>query len=522
MNYRKLFVGCVVLLTAVFLFSCEFEEPAAPSWDVNANIPFTNKSYSVFDIIKKSRNLASDSANNNQIYLFGQADMTKPFGESIVSGEGNLETYLAPAAIEFDTSVVFDDSTVVYDISFLGGLMNFNFYNNSSQSYTVNLIIKNLLSNNTGDTARVNAINVNPGVRKEVIINLADYHMNNETPTNRFKIKLKYAVPAEVNFTFSITPFVIKSVRGMLKPVNTGFRESIIDSPYGEDVPEGRIELGSITSNSNAIVVKRYTTLFQVDFINVSIIGVNKDGHRVKFKYLKNGNSGDPIDSVFRLCLPANKDSVIYGITMDNSNILDFLNNIPQKIIIQRIDFLNLPYLEGAAAYQDSVSLLFNVNIPLDFRINHPVCFRDTLDAGISDADQREQFDFTKFVNFNFKVDNGLPLIASAKMLICDSSFNTLIAITKLIGNQPDSSLGIGSASVGNDGFVNSSANTDYNFSLDSALINKIKRMGKIIYEYNFLTDPGHIPPPGITVKIRGTDRIKAKSYGAVGYRVNN
>lgn len=522
MNKSKIIFNTILILLTALIFGCDLEEPAAPSWDVTANIPFTNKNYNVFDIIKKSGNLGADSGNNNQIFLLGESDFTKPFGATIVTGEGHLESFLAPAAFQFDTAVSFDDSTVVRDISFLGGQMTFKFFNQSQQSYTVDLIVKNLLRNNSNDTARVNAINVQPGIPREININLAEFHMTNETATNKIKLKLVYAVPAEVNFNYSVSPFAIKTVRGFLKPVNTGSREIVIDNPYGSDVPEGQIQLGSIASDKNAIIVKRYTTLFQVDFLNVSIVGINKNGNRVRFRYWKNGNPGDAVDSVFRLCLPSNKESVAYNITTANSNILEFLNNIPQKIIMQRTDFLNLPYAEGTAAYQDSVTLDFNVNIPLDFSITKPITFRDTMDVGISDSEQREKMDFTKGVNFNLKVNNGLPLLASAKMLICDSSFNTLIAITSIMGNQPDSSLSLSAATVGYDGFVNAPAQSNYNISLDSLQITKLKRMGKIIYEYNFLTDANHIPSPGTTVKIRGNDLIRVMSFGSVGYRIEN
>ena len=171
--------------------------------------------------------------------------------------------------------------------------------------------------------------------------------------------------------------------------------------------------------------------------------------------------------------------------------------------------------------YTDSISLKLVIQMPLDISITKPIVFSDTTDAGIDDEEQRNNLDDASQLKFTIKSVNGFPLKGTAKLLILDSSFMPLLAITKIVGNQSDSSVTLYSAGVGSDGYVNNINTTVFQAELDSAQIQKLKRMGKIIYEYQLFTDPNVIPPPGSTVKIRGDDRVRIISFGKISYRLN-
>jgi hypothetical protein len=258
-----------------------------------------------------------------------------------------------------------------------------------------------------------------------------------------------------------------------------------------------------------------------VDFTNISIVGENKNGRRVRLKYLKNGINGDQIDSIFNLTLPSERDSIAFPINENNSNILEFINNIPKKMIIERIDFLNLSYQEGTVNYTDSLTLKFAIQVPLDVSITKPIIFSDTVDVGITDVDQRKNLDDVKNLEYTLNAINGFPLKVTAKVLILDSFFTPMIAITKIISNLPDSTVSVSAAQVGSDGFVNIKNTTSFHSTLDSTQIQQLKRMGKIIYEYKLYTDPNLIPPPLTTVKLKGSDFISVNSYGILRYRID-
>jgi hypothetical protein len=523
MNSTKFLLFFVILyFSAISFYSCEIKEPAAPSWDINLNLPFTSKSYTILDILDRSNNTGFDSLNNNLVFLFGESNYERKFGRDIQFDGIKTTDVIAPSTTMLDTFVVIDDSTFINRMEFLEGSLNFSFFDNSNEDYSFNLTVKNLFGTSYNDTARIFGT-VNSGQQKSIDLNLAEYYIKNETPDNKLKLRLSFksAKPVPVDFSYTLSQYSIKTVEGLLKPISTGITNDEVIDPFGSDVPEGELDFANITPNKNFFIVKKYSDIYQVDFTRISIIGENKNGHRVRLKYLKNGNEGDPIDSVFSLRLPSGVDSIPYPINENNSNILEFINNIPKKIELVRKDFLNMSYEEGTVSYTDSLTFKLKIQVPLDISISEPIVFSDTTDAGIDDEDQRKNLDDAKHLTFTLKTINALPLKAVGKILLLDSFFTPLISISKIVGNQPDSTVTAFGAPVGPDGFVNNTNSTSFEAELDSAQIEKLKHIGKVIYEYKLFTDPNLIPPPLTTVKIRGSDHVREISYGTLLYRIN-
>ncbi len=521
---KKFFIVILfIFLSSVFLIGCSIEEPSAPSWDVGLNLPFTNKSYNIFDIIERNENVGHDTLKNDMVFLFGESNYNRSFGDDIEFDGLKTNEITYPSTLRLDTFIVIDDSTFVSRMDFLNGSLNFTFFDKSKESFFVNVAIRNLFRTDNNDTARISG-NVNPGNPLPVNLNLSEYYIKNNSPDNSLKLRLEFqaANPVPVRFSYSLTPYSIKTVTGRLKPLSTGITFDEVLDPFGSDVPEGEINFASVSPNKNFFVTKKYSNIYQVDFSDLSIVGVNKNGHRVRLKYLRNGIPGDPIDSIFSLTLPSDRDSTTFPINENNSNILEFINNIPKKIEVIRNDFLNLSYKEGTVSFTDSISLKLMIQVPLDISISEPIIFNDTVDAGIDDEDQRKNLDDAKDLLFTFKSINGFPLKGTAKILILDSFFTPLIAITRIVGNQTDSSVTVNATPVGPDGFVISNTTTVFESGLDSNQIKLFKHIGKVIYEYKLYTDPDVIPPPLSTVKIRGSDHVRVLSFGKVTYRINS
>lgn len=524
MNLNKIIskVILIVLLT-VYISSCEIQEPSLPVWDVDLNIPFTTDSYNIFDIIKRNSNVGFDSLNNDLVFIYGESNYKRSFGEDIKFDGIKTTEIKAPSTFRLDTSIVIDDSTFVTRTEFLNGNLKFSFFNNSAEIYSVDAVIKNLFRVTDNDTARIYG-DVSPGDIKLIELDLSEYYIKNETADNKLKLDIIFnsSKPVPVNFNYTLSEYSVKLIEGRLKPLSTGQTYDEVLDPFGSDVPEGEINFASVSPNKNFFVANKYSDIYQVDFTNLSIVGENKNGHRVRLKYHRDGKQGTQLDSIFSLTLPPDMDSIAFPINEDNSNILEFINNVPKKIEVKRVDVLNLSYQEGTVNYTDSISLKLVIQMPLDISITKPIIFRDTADAGISDEEQRNNLDNAKHLEFKLKSANGFPLKGIAKLLVLDSSFTPLLAITKIVGNQSDSSIQINSASVGSDGYVNNVNTTVFQAELDSAQIQKLKSMGKIIYEYQLLTDPNVIAPPGSTVKIRGSDRVRIISFGKITYRLNS
>ncbi|MDQ3020470.1 MAG: hypothetical protein M3R36_07865 [Bacteroidota bacterium] len=522
MNPIKYLFFFTIFYFSINFSGCEIEEPAAPSWDVDLNVPIANKTYNILDILDRSSNIGFDSLNNDLVFLYGESNYKRKFGKDIKFDGITTTNVIAPSTTRLDTFLIFDDSTFVTRTEFLNGVLNFTFFNPSNENYSFNLTIKNLYSVSNNDTARISG-DVSPGLPRSMDFNLAEYYVKNDIPENTFKLRLNFvsANPVAVNFNYSLSGYSIKTIEGRIKPLNTGITNEEVIDPFGSDVPEGELNFASITPNKNFFVVKKFSNIYQVDLKRISIVGENKNGRRVRLKYLRNGNSGDPVDSIFSLTLPSDRDSLSFPLNENNSNILEFINNIPKKIELKRNDFLNLPYNIGRVSNTDSLTFKLMIQVPLDVSIDKPIVFSDTVDVGIDDEDQRKNLDDAKNLVFTLKTINALPLKAVVKVLLLDSLFRPLIAISKIIGNQADSTISAHAAPVGIDGFVNNSNTTSFSSELDSIHIQKIKHIGKIIYEYKLFTDPNQISPPNTTVKIKATDIVRGICFGTLKYRIS-
>jgi len=509
-------------IISILFCSCEIKSPALPNYDIDLRIPFTIKNYNIFDIIDRSNNIGIDSSNNNLLFIYGESNYRRIFGEDI-KFDGIKKTFVTSAStLELDTIITINDSTFVTGMDFLTGDLNFTFYNDLESNYSFDATIKNLFQKNSNDTVRINGT-VNSGKNLTINLNLSDHYIKNNKPDNQLYIRILFnsAVPVPVKFSYVLSEYSIKSMQGILKPLNTGVSFEEILDPFGSDVPEGELSFSNITPDKNFFVVKKFTELYQVDFRNISLVGENKNGHRVRLKYLKYGEPGDKIDTIFSLTLPQKDDSLAYPINENNSNILEFINNIPKKIFLERTDFLNFDYQEGAVNYTDSLSLKLILQVPLNVSITKPVIFRDTADVGIDNEEQRNNLDKAKKLIFTLTSVNGIPLKNVAKVLVLDSNFNPLLPITLMISNNQDSSVIFNAGSVGPDGYSSLPTLTSYSAVLDSTDISKIKRMGKIIFENQLFTDPNYIPDPFNNVKIRSGDKISIAGFGTLSYRLD-
>ncbi len=513
---------CALFIASYFANSCQISDPNLPSWDVGLNLPISDEQFNIFDVIERSQNIGIDSSEGNTVYVFGSSNYRREFGED-VKFDGIVPTDVkAPSVFLLDTSLVFDDSTFIKKADFLNGILKFTFNNTTSQDYNVSAKIKNMFFAKSTDTVGFNR-SIQSGKQVIVEIPLSEVYILNAFPDNKFKLRIEFDsdVPVLVDFTYELSEYSIKSLEGRMKPLSTGQNYDEVVDPFGSDIPEGEVNFAYVVPNTNFLVLRRYNSNYQVDFTNISLVSENKNGNRVRLRYLRNGNAGDPLDSVISLTLPGSEDSLSFPINQDNSNIIEFINNVPKKIILERTDYINRSYQEGHLRYTDSLAIRFVIQVPLDVSITKPVVFEDTTDVGIDDTELREQMDKLNSMKLNFTGNNSIPLKGIVKAVILDSALNPLLPLSYLIGGNADSTLTIGAAHVAETGFSSAPGISSYVTEIGAEHIRKLKGMGKIAFEYKLYTDPNQITPPRTTIKIRSSDVASAKIFGNLNYRLD-
>lgn len=513
----------------LFFLSCELKEPSAPNWLIDANLPITDRVHNIVDLLKDEGDIYYDEEGN--AYFSDETSSNSKFEKKIIINGYSGATVNFPTQVS-DTivDVPFDDSSYVTTLYFEPNepynklVINFN-PSITLQPYTITITILNLIEIATNEPLSLTRTIYNTTYTD--YINLHNFYINNSYPSNLFNIKIN-CTSGQFTFaslSYNVSPLCIKSVTGRIKPVNLGVSDTLIQDPFGYHSLEGEMNFASVNPQKTYLVVKRKNSTYQVDVREIQMTGINYKGKRMKFKYLRYDTIGappQPIDSIFNLRIPEGQDSAIYYVNPSNSNILQFFNHVPKRIEVTRYNVINLNYNFGSIENNDSIYMYLTVELPLHFSIVEPTTFRDTVIKSITDPNAREKLRNTRWMDLKLYLTNGLPLLASVRILIQDSLDNLLFAVTQIVVNGTGDSILVPAAPVDNDGYVITPVIHEYTGFVDSANTQKLLDMGKIVYEYKLYTDPNLIPAPDGRVRIRDRDYIRQLSYGTFRYFLNN
>ncbi|MCX7832636.1 MAG: hypothetical protein N2490_00280 [Ignavibacteria bacterium] len=528
---RRIINVFIILFFSLLLFflSCELKEPSAPNWLVSANLPITDRVHNIIDLLKDEGDIYYDEEGN--AYFSDETSSSSKFEKKIIINGYPGTTVNFPTQVS-DTifDVPFDDSSYVTSLYFEPHdtynklIINFNPSLNFVP-YTITITILNLIEIENNQPLSLTRTIYNTTYTD--YINLHNFYINNSYPSNLLNIRINTTSSqfTSASLSYNVSPLCIKSVVGRIKPVNLGTSDTLIKDPFGYHSLEGEMNFASVNPQKTYLVVKRKNSTYQVDIREIQMTGINYKGKRMKFKYLRYDTIGappQPIDSIFNLRIPEGQDSAIYYVNPSNSNILQFFNHVPKRIEITRYNVINLNYSYGNIANNDSIYMYLTVELPLHFSIVEPTTFRDTVIKSITDPKAREKLRNTRWMDLKLFLTNGLPLLASVRILIQDSLDNLLFAVTQIVVNGTGDSILVPAAPVDYDGYVITPIIHEYTGFVDSVNTQKLLEMGKIVYEYKLYTDPNVIPAPDGRVRIRDRDYIRQLSYGTFRYFLNN
>ncbi|HEY5124148.1 MAG TPA: hypothetical protein VIK14_10475 [Ignavibacteria bacterium] len=515
---------CLFLMLSLLQSACDIKKPVAPEWDITANLPIINKYYYIFDMLKHTSNIFYDSTNRNNVVFTGSSKTTNQFGTDIKSDGVSETSYIILTNYSQDTTlpISFDDSTQASFISFLNGNLIIKFNGASVSSYSVTLTLENLRSK--ADTSRkyfIDGLTVPPHTTREISIPLVNWiYKTSGNLSNSIILKLRTTsagIPELTTFTSKVTAYEVERLIGRLKPTYIARETEKVDSPFGTDTPEGVINFADVDSTQTYLLVKRYTTLYQLDLSQVSLLGINKSGRKMHLRYKQSGGPPSLNDTLFKLRLDQNQDSVVIKLNKSNSNIAEFIGNMPINIYLSKALTINQNYSTGEIYYLDSFSVNANFSVPLNFSVSlaDAVSQNDTTDFGI-DQDQIDQIKKTQNLEIELRLTNAISLSILSKINVLDSFFVPLFSLSQIVGNQPDSSVSVSRAPTDNNGFVNGSNQKVYNAVVGKDIIDKILRAGKVIYSSKFYTDQS----PSVFVRITKNDYTRLVGLGKIEYRI--
>lgn len=522
--------GILFVSSFIVISSCDIQQPSAPSWLVDANLPLTDKYSTIMEILEGDSNIYYDSLGNT--IFSNQSHSSQKYRKDIkMNGVPNTLIIIPTQVSDTNLQLPFDDSTFASYIEFEPsepeGILTLNF--NPAPGfvpYNVNLTITNLTDLSSGNPYSIARTISNNTVTEN--INLSLYRFSNPTPTNllSFRVSTTSSQLLPASFSYSISSTLIKVASGRVKPVNLGVKDTVLNKPFGDyELIGGILNFSRVYEEKTYIVLKRAKGSFQTDVKNITMEGVNKSGRRIKFKYLRYDTTGappQPIDSVFNLRLPAGMDSITYYVNTVNSNVLEFINNLPHDVFLRRNTVINSNYGEGTIDNSDSISINVSIEVPLHFSVIEPPTIKDTIFKRISDTTAREKLANVRNVDATLYITNALPLYSTVRMFVLDTNGSILFSLVEVVTPYPGDSVYVPPAPIDQNGYVIAPVRHQYNGVIDSVNVLKLLDMHKIVYQYDLYTEPNVPPTLDGRVRIRGSDFMRHLSFATFRYFVNN
>lgn len=198
------------------------------------------------------------------------------------------------------------------------------------------------------------------------------------------------------------------------------FNDPTISIDYTTNLHIGAIVYGAFLGiNSNDEVVYLTGNAGSVYEVNTPITGLNANGialtpsNLIKFKIDTNTGRGT--------------------ITFDasNSNVKDFLNNLPDEIRFIGKALVNENNEIGTVTSPIEFDPTINVNIPLAIRTTRAATFTDTSDQDLGDLPSTQKGDDSRLTEGRISVDytNGIPLRIDLELTFMDKNYRPITSI---------------------------------------------------------------------------------------------
>jgi len=471
-------------------------------------------------MLNGNQNIYVDSLSND-VVLTGNVNSKDDLTNNIKFRGVNISNNVVIYNRDTIISLKFDDSSSVRKAYFVDGTLTLKFNNINSFPYNVVLRIQNLKSRASNLPYQFNSI-VPANSSSMQTLSLSTHYIDNG---NLLSNKLDFFVSTSSSqpvgygsFDYTVSSTQLSSVSGRVKPdPSLGILDST-NGPLGANAPNQPLTLSAI---KKADITLHNFVSTQIDFKRSYFYGYNKSAGTTKRLFLDYDGNGT-LDSFYNFTIPAKPSGAAFGekivsITTANSNILEFMGNVPDKIIFVRDQYINLNNQDITLESKDSILTFFNVEIPLRFQSTLYNSYRDTSKSGFT-SKQMEDVDKSISLKITTTITNSIALRLKAKIIVADSLGNPLLYLTGQFPNQePDSFYVVEAADVGPDGSVlpNGAKTKQIEVEINEANIQSIKRYGRVYIELKYITNPN----AGI-IRLKGDDFAYVRSQGVLQYRI--
>ena len=507
------------------------DDVIAPQWDTEFNIPITNKTYKLAEIIKPQKyiGIGIDSSyifySDNYSYSTGVAEYLDQSGES-----NSEDANLLASNNENDVYLDFPGNLKLSKAYFKKGILRFYSLNKSnSESITINIIIPGL-KDPSGQVVS-SQLTLAPGDSGTVVRLLDDYKYvkpsyQPDSLDNGFLVKVTASSnsnTAEVYMSFITSGFIFRSATGYLPPKTLNEINNSLKFDLGSDISNfrGNIYLTGAQLKLKAEYISVNSDPFELELRNLQVIGKNlDDNQQAQLVFNTTSGTSSPASTTINVRL-GTVDTVF---DKSNSSIDDFISFLPDEMEITTLPVMNPDddQTYKTVTENDSIKMRaflttqgIDLNSDAMLLINRST-LKDTVEMNIDESDRNSILD-GKAANLNIQVNNYIPLTSWIRIILTDQNYKPLATITK--GTDGGDSLKFLGAQIGSDGQVTANSESQQVIDLDSTQIQSLANAYYAILSVSLETSSLNQNPAHVILK--ASDWVEIRAAGTITYNIN-
>ncbi|MFO7891592.1 MAG: hypothetical protein R6V04_14785 [bacterium] len=404
MKKSKIYTSMALLLSGVFsigmlLFNqCSFEEPSAPNWDVEFQLPLISKTYTMADIAEDVKEL---NVRDDTVWVNIEEDIDSEKVGDKLQVDGASKTVTIPSGGSISDSVSIPDDKIILNSATISyGSVLITFENLSTGTLDIQFELEDLI-NKKGNTLSIDTTISNSILSEN--INLEDYTLIPHNNNIHFNGSITGG-SGNLKITVQIQQLIFSKVSGKLNSVEVN-----IDSMESElDIPEEFKDFA--VEKANLQIAFNSTISFPFD-IDITI------------QALESRNTLPAPIHISESIVPTGTepDTIYVG------DIADFINCQPTKILVYGDAYIGKGQQSHSITENDSISGKVLFNAPLTVSIPSLKSKMEPDTITIDEDTQDFLRENLKRAEFNVKVINKLPIGTNLSIMFSNTYTDTLI-----------------------------------------------------------------------------------------------
>ncbi|MCX8057412.1 MAG: hypothetical protein N3F03_07390 [Ignavibacteria bacterium] len=299
----------------------------------------------------------------------------------------------------------------------------------------------------------------------------------------------------------NVSDIKFRRIKGRFKPFELGVKQQTIKNLLSEDISEF---IHRVTFDSISVRMNSFTTIdLPIRLKQFRVRGIFKSG-RAPITLMFGDK--DYLDTMIQ-----KNSNVSLNFSNVNTNINQFLSQIPDSINISTTLILNPDYQSGEIVSNDSISFSFQVDAWSRFAVNE-ADWTDTFDIDLS-QDVRKKLKNAKDGKVIIYSTNQVPMEVNLIGLVTDSLYNPLFYLTKDEVARNDTMVVLQGAITNTKGEVLAPAYQTIVINLNQSEIEKLSRGYKLLQRFMLSTTEKRVAEVSAKSKIdlRITGRLIIK-----------